>query len=597
MGGRIDAMTIDSTRRLQSLYVPVSDGVRLAVDVWLPVERIAGGERVSTAFRATRYHRAEQPPSPGPEADSNRAAGELWTSAGFALVVADARGTGASLGSRTIELGPGEIADYGELIDWLAAQPWSNGRVGVYGTSYEGQAAELVAGLGNPHVVAVAGLFSPLDPYRELFYPGGCAPSGRFARWMCESQIKDRVAGAVERLSELTGLPTEELSLPPPVKPVDGPDGSALLEAAIDDHQCNVDMHKLLDLAPFSDDRLAGLDWEATSPAAARQKIEGTGVPMLIRAGWLDAAFAAGALRRFATFTNHQEVEIGPWGHGGGTFADTLRPDGTLDGNLLSPEGQDRRLVEFFTRYVQRGETPNGGHHLIFGTLGTDQWQSVDSWPPEDAEVQTWYLVSSGRLAPEAGPAIDVRHVTDPVASTGPTNRWLAVDLGRGAAYADRQHADKALLTFTSDPLPADLHVVGFPVVSLRLATPGSDGAIYAYLEDVAPNGEVTYVTEGCLRFVHRATTGPARPSRLGVPRSFARANRLAVTPGQDLDLAVELLPVAALVRAGHKIRVALSGHDAACFDRYGAPDETFALHLGEHSTLDVPILTSRSVQ
>lgn len=152
------------------------------------------------------------------------------------------------------------------------------------------------------------------------------------------------------------------------------------------------------------------------------------------------------------------------------------------------------------------------------------------------------------------------------------------------------------MLTFTSDPLPAGLHVVGFPVVSLRLATSGSDGAIYAYLQDVAPNGEVTYVTEGCLRFVHRARTGPAKPSRLGVPRSFARANRLAVTPWQDLDLAVELLPVAALVRAGHKIRVALSGHDAACFDRYGAPDETFALHLGEHSTLDVPILTSRSV-
>src|SRR5580692_11498596 len=158
-------MTIDSTRRLQSLYVPVSDGVRLAVDVWLPVEHIAAGERVSTAFRATRYHRAEQPPSPGPEADSNRAAGELW----------------------------------------------SNGRVGVYGTSYEGQAAELVAGLGNPHVVAVAALFSPLYPYRELFYPGGCGTDGRFARWMYESQLKDGVAGALGRLAAITGQPAEAI--------------------------------------------------------------------------------------------------------------------------------------------------------------------------------------------------------------------------------------------------------------------------------------------------------------------------------------------------------------------------------------------------
>jgi uncharacterized protein len=585
-------MTLDPTRRLQSLYVPAGDGVGLAVDVWLPVERIARGERIGAVFRATRYHRAEQPPSPGPEADSNRTAGEMWTSAGFALVIADARGTGASFGSRTIELGPREVADYGELIDWVAAQPWSNGRVGVYGTSYEGQAAELVVGLGNPHVAGVAALFSPLSPYRELFCPGGCATSGRFALWMCESQVKDGVAGAVERLSELTGLPVDELSLPPPVKPVDGPNGLALLEAAIFDHQGNVDMQKLLRRTPFSDDRVPGLDWEATSPDAARQKIEGTGVPMLVRAGWLDAGFAAGALRRFATFANHQEVEIGPWGHGGGTFADTLRPDGALDGHLLSPEGQDRRLVEFFTKYVEKGEMPDGRHSLTCATLGTEQWLSVGSWPPKGAEVLTWYLASPGQLAREAAPASDVCQVADLAASTGPTNRWLAVDLGRGAAYADRQPADEALLTFTSEALLADLHVVGFPVVSLRLATSGSDGAIYAYLEDVAPDGEVTYVTEGCLRFVHRATIGPAEPSRLGVPRSFARAKGLAVAPGQDLDLDVELLPVAALVRTGHKIRIALSGHDAACFERYGPPDETFVVHLGEHSTLALPVLT-----
>ncbi len=73
---------IDPARRVQSRYVAVSDGVRLAVDVWFPVERITRGERVGTAFRATRYHRAERPPSPEPEADTNYAAGELWTRAG-----------------------------------------------------------------------------------------------------------------------------------------------------------------------------------------------------------------------------------------------------------------------------------------------------------------------------------------------------------------------------------------------------------------------------------------------------------------------------------------------------------------------------------
>jgi hypothetical protein len=249
--------------------------------------------------------------------------------------------------------------------------------------------------------------------------------------------------------------------------------------------------------------------------------------------------------------------------------------------------------MEFFTRYVERDEKPDGTCRLTFGSLGTDQWQAVSSWPPASACLRTWYLTSSGRLAPEASPAANVHHVVDPTASTGPTNRWLAVDLGRGTAYPDRRNADEALLTFTSDPLPADLHIAGFPVISLRLATTGSDGAIYAYLEDVAPDGTVTYLTEGCLRFLHRATNGPADPARLGVPRSFARADRLPVEPGQDLDVAVELLPLAALIPAGHQLRVALGGHDAACFDRYGPPGETFTVQFGDHSTLDLPILTA----
>lgn len=301
-------MLIDPTRRLQAVHVPLSDGVRLAVDVWLPVGRIAAEGAVSTVVRATRYHRAS--------AGADSAAGELWNDAGFAFVVVDARGTGASFGSRSAELGEQEIDDYGEIIDWVAGQPWSNGRVGAYGISYEGQAAELMARLRNPHLFAVAALFSPHDPYRELFYPGGVATGGRFARWMYESQLDDGVFGALERLAAATGREPREVPLPSPVKPVDGPEGAALLQAAIGEHQGNVDMAELLDEAPFSDDRVLGLHWEITSPAAARSVIEASGVPMLVRVGWLDGAFVAGALVRFASCANYQEVRSGRGGMG-----------------------------------------------------------------------------------------------------------------------------------------------------------------------------------------------------------------------------------------------------------------------------------------
>src|SRR5262249_30107634 len=265
---RIGGVTLDTPRRLQSVHVPVGDGVRLAVDVRLPVERTAVGGRVGTVMRVTRYHRAQAPQEPGPEADTNAAAGDLFNGPGFALVVVDARGTGASFGTRTGELGEREVTDYGELIGWIAAQPWSNGRVGVYGTSYEGQAAELTAGLGHPHLVAVAALFSPYDPYRELFYPGGCGTDGRYARWMYQSQLQDGVAGALDRLAAVTGQPAEAIPLPSPVKPVDGPNGLALLQSAVGEHQSNADGHALMGRVPFRDDRVAGLDWEATAPAA-----------------------------------------------------------------------------------------------------------------------------------------------------------------------------------------------------------------------------------------------------------------------------------------------------------------------------------------
>ena len=87
---------------------------------------------------------------------------------------------------------------------------------------------------------------------------------------------------------------------------------------------------------PFRDNRVAGLDWKATAPAAAPDGIPGC----WSRAGWLDGGFAAGALARFVTRAGHQQVEIGPWGHGGGSFADTLRPSGAADHDPLAPRAR-----------------------------------------------------------------------------------------------------------------------------------------------------------------------------------------------------------------------------------------------------------------
>jgi hypothetical protein len=293
------------------------------------------------------------------------------------------------------------------------------------------------------------------------------------------------------------------------------------------------------------------------------------------------------------TRTGHQQVEIGPWGHGGGSFADPLRPSGAADHDPLSTASQDSRLVAFFARHLERDGEPAGQSTLSFGTLGTGTWRAVTRWPPAGSGTQRWYLGPDG-LTREAGPGVTVTHQVDVTASTGAANRWLAIDLDRAPAYPGRERAGDSLLTFTSGPLPADAHVLGFPVLTLRLATSGTDGAVYAYLEDIAPGGRVSYLSEGCLRFVHRAAAGPAQPERLGVPRTFAREDALRVVPGDAMDLVVPLLPVSALVRAGHRVRVAIAGHDASCFTRYGPAAEAFTLSLGGDSRLDLPLWSAR---
>jgi putative CocE/NonD family hydrolase len=582
---------MDPTRRLQALYVPVSDGTRLAVDVWLPVRQIAAGTKVGAILKVTRYHRAGVPTGPEPESDTNIEAGNMWNDAGFALVLADARGTGASFGTRSTELGEREIADYGELVDWIAAQPWSNGRVGAYGYSYGGDAAELVTRLHNPHLAAVAALFSDFDPYRQLIYPGGAYTERAFGQWVSANRVYDGIAGAGEELAASTGLPPDILASQfQAVKPADEPDGPAVLEQAIQEHQANADLGQLLPHVQFRDAQQDGLNWDTAAAAYWQQAIEASGVPMLIRVGWLDAGTAAGALTRFATFTNPQEVEIGPWSHGGQTLADPLRPAASLETDELSPEGQNNRLLDFFAKYVQRGEIPQKQRILRYSTLGTGEWHTTTSWPPDGLSVRRWYLAPAGKLTSTASSATTTHYAVDATASSGEANRWAGNVLGQHVAYPDRRAADESLLTYTSSPLPADVHILGYPVVTLRLATSDTDGAVYGYLEVIDPGGNVSYITEGQLRLLNRQTAGPPEPTRLGVPRTFSCTDSQPVPPGRYLDFVVELFPLSALIRAGHRLRVAVAGHDAACFARYGSASETFTLELGKSSHLDLPV-------
>jgi len=168
-------------RRNQAVYVPMRDGVEVAVDIWLPPD-LRAGMRVPVLLETTRYWPAYRPGwlfrvlvALHLKRPDNLLYPELlyFSRHGFAVIIADARGSGASGGDRITELSPDEITDLGELIDWAARQPWSNGRVGTFGVSYLGNTAELAAVSNHPALRAVATFYNDFDMILGLARLGG----------------------------------------------------------------------------------------------------------------------------------------------------------------------------------------------------------------------------------------------------------------------------------------------------------------------------------------------------------------------------------------------------------------------------------------
>ncbi|HYW53706.1 MAG TPA: CocE/NonD family hydrolase, partial [Dongiaceae bacterium] len=289
-----------------SLYLRMRDGVRLAVEL-LRAPSTNAGARMPAIVRFTRYGRTG-----GRDAVSPTDA--FWVNRGYVVVAVDQRGTGASFGR--VHYGRAELDDMRTVLDWVVAQPWSNGRVGAIGTSYEGTTAELLAATGHPAVRAVAPLYSDYD-YYDLFRPGGVFNEG--------------LATGFARI--LAAMDAGEVAVP-----VEGDAGRAQMQVALADHRANPDLAVALRSGEFDDDVVTG-DLGGSprdlAPAGSREALARARVPELHVTSWYDAAVAQGVLQRYADVAVRQRVVIGVTNHGGSRLADPFRAPGpNPDGNL-----------------------------------------------------------------------------------------------------------------------------------------------------------------------------------------------------------------------------------------------------------------------
>ncbi|WP_332686970.1 CocE/NonD family hydrolase [Bosea sp. (in: a-proteobacteria)] len=546
-----------------SHYVAMPDGCRLAVDVYLP--QTPEGKAAEGPFPAitifTPYYRrfaladATRPDEVTPGSFRYR---DLFVPAGYALVVVDVRGTGASFGTRDSFRSPREREDCHAMADWIVAQPWSDGTIGATGVSYLGAAADFLASTGHKAVKAIAPLFAVWDTYSDHYYPGGILLK-ELAR------VYDDLMIAMDHdrrdlLKNISYYANPNYAGP---QPVDEDQDGALCRQAITEHIGNFHMPDFITEFKFKGDTLPydpGFTSANFSPYGYYEGIDPE-VAVYSVSGWMDGAgYANGSISRFLTLPNRKRhLLLGPWDHGARIDCSPWRPKQEPDFPIVG------EVLRFFDEYLMgldtglRREAP-----VHYYTLHEETWQAAASWPPV-ATGETLYLDAGSQLSPQAGAAGADDYQVDFSKGTGGQTRYERIAaIDSRDYYIDWQGRDEAMLRYDSAPLSRDWQVSGHVVADLQVASSEPDAAVFVYLSEVEADGTVRYVTEGLLRALHRKESACPPEHRTTWPfRSFTRADAAPMPVGEPQRLHFALLPTSWTFRAGSRIRIAIAGADA----------------------------------
>ncbi|WP_354683326.1 CocE/NonD family hydrolase [Cupriavidus necator] len=579
--------------RPQSCYLPMRDGCRLAADIYLPqpLPGTAPPAHYPTVTIFTPYYRRFRLSSGGAEPSPNAAKyRDAFVPKGYAVVVVDVRGTGASFGTRDALRSPTERDDYYEVADWIAAQPWSNGRIGSTGISYLGAAACFLASTGHPAVRAIAPLFSVSDIYSEQLYPGGMLSK----IWV---QAYDELMLALDQDQRhlLANFPYfNDPRFDGPERVDEDVDG-ALVRAAIDEHRNNF---TLADLAPefaFRDDATLhdpALDTGSCSPYCYLDGIR-PDVAVYSISGWYDGGgYANGAITRFLSLPSHDSrLLLGPWDHGARTNVSPWRDHAASDFPLLG------EVLRFFDQHLLDIDTGLQREARVhYHSIHDNQWHAAQAWPPSDNRQTLWLAAGASMVPqrPEGAPALSTQVSFD--WTTGRNSRYERL----GAAniedyYVDWSAHEAALPHFDTAPLAAPMTIAGHVVAQLTVAASQPDAAVFVYLSEVEASGAVRYITEGMLRASHRRTEpGPAEYRTTWPYRAHRRAEAERLTTGVPVSLTFALLPVAWTLSAGSRLRASIAGADRGHFPQvpHGRPP-VLRVSIGgaDGSFLEVPVL------
>jgi putative CocE/NonD family hydrolase len=489
-----------AVREIENVWIPLSDGVRLAARLWLP--ETAENQPVPAVLEYIPYRKRDM------TALRDGANHGYLAGHGYACVRLDVRGVGDSEGLYRDQFRAQYVDDAVEAIAWLARQPWCSGEVAMFGLSW-GAAIALQTAARRPPALKTVISAAGIDDRYALRYPGGCLSTAT-------------VSSIVAQMSYATRPPDP---------------------AIVGERWREMWLARLAVAQPMTERWLAHPLRDETWLAGSIAGDAGIACPVLLSAGWADPAFATAMLRTLGRLEGPRQGIFGPWAHryahlgipgpAIGYLQETLRwLDHWLKGRQTGIM-QEPTLRAWLPSGFTVAETPEDRPGRWIGEAG---------WPTSTIERQAWWLGAHG-LTPSPQPNHRVALPSSVSIASGAGEFMPIFGTERGPELpGDQSHEDRHSLVFDSAPLDASIEMLGTPSVRLELETDEPAGQIVVRLCEVAPDGRSRRLSWGA--------------RNLALRDDFSARRSVA---GRTLSLELPLFDLADSVAPGNRLRVAFS--------------------------------------
>lgn len=538
------APTFSSSKEIPLQFITMDDGVKLAVKVTLPSNAANVNEGPFPIILVQTSYNT----SLGSFTPAIGGADPLMTSHGYATVVVDVRGTGNSQGEWEA-FGEREQKDYSQVVEWAATQPWSDGRIGLFGVSYLGITTMLTAQQQHPAIKAAFPIVPLGDAYRDIVFTGGQVNPTFIPLWITlvtglgalplEGIAADPATGITALLSHITGA-VANFQVPTILKALLGDQGTAA----------------------------DGDFWAKRSPLENADKIK---VPTFVVGGLFDL-FQRSEPLWFERLKGSVPTKLllGPWTHieAAGVPSNGLPQDGVPELNKIQ--------LRWFDQYVKG--LPVGADRMPNVTqyvLGEERYVTSSDWPHAQMRPQQYFFQADKSLlkdqpSEKASQSIALQAPIFGLCSQS-LSQWTAGIAGLLPlpCFDDDSINQKSSVVFTTPALEDDLFINGPIQANVWMTTTAQETSVSVRISDFDPaTGKSRPLSNGLLSASFRAVDESRSRIIDGVMiqpwHPFTTESVLPVKPNEPMLMQVEIFPTSAKIAKGHSLKVSLSTSNLA---------------------------------